>query len=63
MTAAGTDVGQARVEVSNAAIYSKLLELEAMLAPLLPLIPHIPAALALLDNPATRWKARRRHDV
>lgn len=55
-------MGQEKVDVSNAAIYSKLLELEAMMTALAPLIPHIPAALALLDNPATRWKARRRAD-
>ena len=56
MSQAGTDVGQAKVDVSNAAIYSKLLEIEAVLAPL---VPHIPAVVAMLDNPAARWKLRR----
>ena len=60
MTQAGTDVGHSKVAVSNEAIYSKLLELEALLAPL---VPHIPAVVALLDNPAARWKLRRRNDV
>ena len=59
MTAAGTGVGHSKIEVSNEAIYSKLLELEALLAPL---VPHIPAVVALLDNPAARWKLRRRND-
>ena len=59
MTQAGTDVGHSKIEVSNEAIYSKLLELEALLAPL---VPHIPAVVALLDNPAARWKLRRRND-
>ena len=60
MTQAGTGVGHSKVAVSNEAIYSKLLELEALLAPL---VPHIPAVVALLDNPAARWKLRRRNDV
>jgi hypothetical protein len=58
MTATGNSVGHSKIEVSNEAIYSKLLELEALLAPL---VPHIPAVVALLDNPAARWKARRRN--
>ena len=52
-------MGHSKIEVSNEAIYSKLLELEALLAPL---VPHIPAVVALLDNPAARWKLRRRND-
>ena len=60
MTQAGTSAGHSKIEVSNEAIYSKLLELEALLAPL---VPHIPAVVALLDNPAARWKLRRRNDV
>ena len=50
-------MGHAKVEVSNAAIYAKLLELEAILAPL---VPHIPAVVAMLDNPAARFMRRRR---
>jgi len=59
----GTNVGQAKVDTSNAAIYSKLLELEQLLAPLRPLAPHIPAVLAMLDNPAARWRLGRRRDA
>jgi hypothetical protein len=59
MTPDGADVGLAKVDVSNAAIYSKLLEIEARIAVLEPLIPHIPAALRLLDNPAMKWSRRR----
>jgi len=58
MTRAGADVGQAKIEVSNAAIMSKLLEIEERLKTLDPLIPHIPAALRLLDNPAMKWRRR-----
>jgi len=56
MEQAGTDVGSAKVDPSLAAIYLKLLEIEAVLAPL---VPHIPAVVAMLDNPAARWKLRR----
>jgi len=60
-------VGEAKVEVSSAAIYSKLLELELQLLELqgllAPLVPHIPAVAAMLDNPAARWKLRRRDAV
>ena len=56
MSEPGTTVGDAKVDVSNAAILSELLEIKAMLAPLL---PHIPAVVAMLDNPAARWKLRR----
>ena len=56
MSEPGITVGDVKIEVSHEAIYSKLLELEAMLAPL---VPHIPAVVAMLDNPAVRWKARR----
>jgi len=60
MEQVGTGVGQAKIEVPNAAIYSKLLELEAILAPL---VPHIPAVVAMLDgNPAIKWKLRRNGD-
>lgn len=56
MTQAGTGVGHAKIETSNDAIMSKLLEIEAILAPL---VPHIPAVVAMLDNPAARWRLRR----
>jgi hypothetical protein len=55
MTPGRADVGHAKIETSNDAIYSKLLEIEAILAPL---VPHIPAVLAMLDNPAARWRMR-----
>jgi len=59
MEQVGTDVGSAKVEPSLALIYLKLLEIEATLAPL---VPHIPAVVALLDNPAAKWKLRRNGD-
>jgi hypothetical protein len=57
MEQAGTGVGHAKVDPSLAQIYLKLLEIEAILAPL---VPHIPAVVAMLDNPAARWKLRNR---
>jgi hypothetical protein len=57
MEQAGTGVGHAKADPSLAQIYLKLLEIEAVLAPL---VPHIPAVVAMLDNPAARWKLRNR---
>jgi hypothetical protein len=57
MEQVGTGVGESKVDPSLAAIYLKLLEIEAVLAPL---VPHIPAVVAMLDNPAARWRLRTR---
>lgn len=59
----GADVGESKVDVSNAATLLALLEIQASLdrveAILAPLVPHIPAVVAMLDNPAARWRMRR----
>jgi hypothetical protein len=58
MTAAGAEVGSERVMISPEAIMLELRAIRELLEPLRPLIPHVPAAVALLDNPAARWKLR-----
>jgi hypothetical protein len=56
---AGAEVGDRKITASNEAIYAELLAIRELLEEVRPLLPHIPAALRLLDNPASRWKERR----
>jgi hypothetical protein len=55
---AGTDVGSERVQVSAAAVMLELKEIRALLEEVRPLLPLIPAVVALMDNPAARWKLK-----
>jgi len=56
-------VGSERVTVSAAQVMLELKEIRALLEEIRPLLPLIPQAVALMDNPAVRWKLGRSRAV